>query len=213
MAPVTRPGPEGVSAAAHYPVERQGKQFGQIEVWSRGAYRTELEGKTQTLVQVGLSLHNTSPTPLEFDPTQLFLDEVALRGGTLYRVAPAQVKGNVPVAPSQTRTLEAYFVLPSDAWPADVIEYRVAWQVKDAAGAYSNRTAFRSTNYGAYYGYYVDYAWGYYPGRYYAWPYAYPGYYPYPGYARPYAPHYDLGGPRFYARPETTRSIAAPRAR
>jgi hypothetical protein len=215
VAPLMRPGPEG-TRAAQYTVERQGQQFGEIQVWSRGAYRTEIEGKARTLVQIGLSLHNTSPAPLEFDPAQLFLDEVALRGGTLYRLAPAQVKGNVPVAPSQTGTLEAYFLLPDDAWPGDVFEYRLAWQVRDAAGAYANRTAFRSTSYSAYDGYYVEYRWGYYPWGYYAWPYPYAGYYAYPGYGYPRYPgaRYDVGAPpRFYARPETSRGLAAPRAR
>jgi len=221
VAPLTQPGPEGVRAAAHYTVERQGQSFGEIQVWSRGAYRAEIEGKTRTLVQIGLSLHNTSQGPLEFDPAQLFLDEVALRGGMLYRLAPAQVKGNVAVAPSQTRTLEAFFLLPTDDWPSDVIEYRLAWQVRDAAGAYANRTAFRSTSYLSYYGYYAEYRWGSYPWGYSAWPYPYLGYYPYPGY-HPYpgygypryvVPRYEVGGPRFYARPETSRSLAAPRAR
>jgi hypothetical protein len=231
VAPVTRTGPDGVHVAAQYVVERSGQPLGEMQVWSRGAYQVEVQGKEQTLVQISLALHNTSTTPLQLDPAQLFLDDIALGGGTLYRVPPARVDGNGPIAPSQTRTIQAYFRLPDDVRPDDVIEYRVAWQVQvqEPAGSYGNRTAFRNASYRWPYTYYDEYSWGYYPWGYYSWPYPYPGYFPYPGRAYPgygypryygpsYAgprsrgPGYD-GGLRGYTRPSTSRELAAPRAR
>jgi hypothetical protein len=192
-----------------------------------------VEGEKQTLVQISLALHNTSTTPLQLDPAQLFLDEIALPGGTLYRLPPARVDGNGPIAPAQTRTIQAYFRLPEGVWPDDVIEYRVAWQVQDPGGTYGNRTAFRNASYRSPYAYYAEYPYGY-PWGYYSWPYPYPGYYAYPGHVYPgyaypryygpgyagpgYAvpryrgPGYD-GGVRGYTRPSTSRELAAPRAR
>ena len=228
VAPVTKPGPDGVNVAAQYEVESSGQRLGEMQVWSQGAYRAEVQGKAQTLVQIGLSLHNTGSAPLELDPTQLLLDDVALGRGTLFRLAPIRVEGNGPILPAQSRTVRAYFRLPDGVWPDDVIEYRVAWQVRvqgqESAGTYGNRTAFRNTSYRWPYAYYAEYPWGYYPWGYYSWSYPHPGYYPYPGYAYPgrgypryygpgYAvPHYGAG-PRFYPRSSTSRELAAPRAR
>jgi hypothetical protein len=226
LAPVTRPGPDGAHVAAHYAVERSGEQLGEMQVWSRGTYEADVEGKAQTLIQISLSLRNTSATQLQLDPAQLFLDDVALAGGTLYRLTPVRVEGNEPVPPAQTRTIHAYFRLPDAVSPDDVIEYRVAWQVRvqepEPAGTYSNRTAFRNTSYRWPYVYYAEYPWHHYPWGYYSWPYPYPGYYPYPGpvypgygYPRYYRPGTGgaPGGARFYPRPSTSRELAAPRAR
>ncbi len=72
VAPVTRPGPDGVTVAAQYVVESSGQRLGEMQVWSRGAYRAEVEGKAQTLVQIGLSLHTFESTNSLFPPSMIW---------------------------------------------------------------------------------------------------------------------------------------------
>jgi len=196
VAEVTRAAPDGLHGAADYQLDQHSRRA-HVQVWSRGAYRDDTEGKANTIVHVGFSVENQGSTPIRLDERRLFLDDVGSTEGSIQRLAPAQLDGNVPVAPNSTGTVEAYFTLPGRVWPSDVFGYRVAWALEGGESARLEHTAFESTRFRAPF-YLAYYPWGwYYPWR----PYP-PLYAPYPYWGRPPLLRSRVyGGPRVLARP------------
>ena len=62
--------------ALEYPIGAPDQRRGKIELWSEGAEREELDGSLQTLIHVGMVVHNTSTEPVRLDRQQLRLDDV-----------------------------------------------------------------------------------------------------------------------------------------
>jgi hypothetical protein len=205
LAEVTRAAPDGLHGAADYRLEQPSRRA-HVQVWSRGAYRDDTEGKAVTIVHVGFSVENQGPTPIRLDEKRLFLQDIGSTEGGIEQLAPVHLEGNLAVAPQATGTVDAYFSLPGHIWPSDVIGYRVAWAFEGGDSSRVEHTTFESTRarvylaYYPYYGYYPYYPWGWYgPWR------SYPlGYAPYPYWGGP--PHVYVGphgyaGPRVLARP------------
>jgi hypothetical protein len=202
LAEVRSPAPDGEHNAADYTLE----PHAHVQVWSRGAFRDENEGKTETVVHVGFVLDNQGSAPVRLDEKRLYLEDIASTEGGIEKLAPVQIDGNAAVAPSATGQVEAYFALPKRIWPSDIVGYRVVWALEGSEKTPLQHTAFQSTRYGprvylAYYPY-APYYWGwYYPWR------PYPFYAPYPYWGPPvYGPRVYVaprvyGGPRYLAHP------------
>ena len=205
LAEVTRAAPDGQHGAADYRLEQPARRA-HVQVWSRGAYRDDSEGKAVTLVHVGFSVENQGPTPIRLDEKRLFLEDIGSTEGSILRLAPVHLEGNVAIAPQAKGTLDAYFSLPGRIWPSDVFGYRVAWALEGGESSRVEHTAFESTRarvylaYYPYYPYYSSYPWGWYG----PWG-PYPlGYGPYPywgGPARVYVGPPGYAAPRVLARP------------
>jgi hypothetical protein len=199
VAGVRVPAPEGPYTAAEIDLAGDAQRSGEVRVWSRGAYRTELEGRAVTLVHVGFELENRGSVPLQLDERRLSLDDVALADGTLQHVAPVRVEGNASVPPASTAHVDAYFSMPRRTWPDAVLAYRVAWLVQGEGRSYAERTEFESPRAWRWYGGYAYYPgfWGWYGAPY--------PYYFYPPAHRfwglPYGYRSRVYGPRVLARP------------
>jgi hypothetical protein len=208
VANVSALSPDGKERASEYPVEINHQRVGTARVWTNGAYRTEVQGSTRTVVHVGFALDNTSSAPLSLDPKQLRLQDVLTPDGALYQIPPVQVDGNLTVAPAHNEQMNAVFELPGGIWPSDVLAYHVAWKV-EAGGTFAENTPFVGPGYGRYpyspyyYAYPYDYYWGY------PWGYWWPGLYYSPYHFYPYR-GYGGFAPRGYVVP---RHYASPRAR
>lgn len=190
-------GPDGEHHAAEYPIGDRDARQGKIELWSEGAEREELDGSLQTLIHVGMVLHNQSNEPVRLDREQLRLDDVLLENGDVYRAPLATLDGDVEVPPGASSQYQATFRLPSRIWPDDILAYHFTWAVSDSRGTHPQATNFRRSDYDrrvyvALYG--PGYPWGYYP-------------WVYPSYRFGFAPPvYRYGTlraapPRVYARP------------
>lgn len=200
VADLTRVAPDGVHGAADYQLVDPSRRA-HVQVWSRGAYRDDREGKAITLVHVGFSVENQGPTPIRLDEKRLFLDDVGSTEGGMRRLAPVHLEGNLPVAPDTTGTVDAYFRLPRRVWPGDIFGYRVAWALEGGESSGLEHTVFESTRLrpDVYLAYYPYYPWGwYYPPR----PYPFfHGRYPYWGGSPVLRSRVHVGPPRVLARP------------
>jgi hypothetical protein len=192
--------PDGERHAAEYPVGDRAERRGKIELWSEGAEREELDGSLQTLIHVGMELHNTSAEPLRLDREQLRLDDVLLENGNVYSAPLATFDGDLEVPPGESRQYQANFRLPSRIWPDDILAYHFTWSVLDSGGTHPQATNFRRSDYDrrvyvALYG--PGYPWGYDPWI-------------YPSFRFGFGPPvYRYGSPRGYA----PRVYARPRRR
>ncbi len=199
--------PDGERHALEYPVGAKDARRGKIELWSEGAEREELDGSLQTLIHVGMELHNTSSEPLRLDPEQLRLDDVLLENGDVYTAPLATLDGEPEVPPGASRQYQAYFRLPSRVWPDDILAYHFTWAVQDSGGSHPQATNFRRSDYDrrVYIGIYGPYP-GYYPWGYYPWV--------YPSFRFGIAPPvYRYGHPRVYPRAYPPRVYGRPRRR
>jgi hypothetical protein len=178
---VTGLSPNGSQYAAEYRMQDKEGFFGEAKVWSRGVYRTDVDGHDQTVVHVGFAFDNVIDSPLRFDPQRVYLEDVVMEDGRIERVSPVRVNGDPQVPAGQEREIQVLFALPRDVWPSSVRAYRVVWSVTDG-GRYSERTPFLrdaseydDVNFGIsiYGGYYSPFYW---PHRY--GPYSYPYYAP-----------------------------------
>jgi hypothetical protein len=201
---VTGLSPDGSQYASEYPIEADKRHIGDAKLWSRGVYRDDPEGKTETLVHVGLLLDNNESAPIRLDDKGIMLEDVQLDDGTtLYEIPPAHIEGDLTVPPAKSRQINVYFALPRRLWPMDVLMYRVRWTVQ-AGSSFVRRTPFVRNGYRP--GDYPGYAYGYY----YPYGYAYFGYSPY---YWPYRPLYVPYGVRFRGRvdPFFPRAYSSPR--
>jgi hypothetical protein len=168
---VTGLSPAGGHYAAEYRMEDKQGPFGDAKVWSRGVYRTDIDGQARTVVHVGFVFDNGIEAPLRFDPERLYLEDVVLEDGTIERLRPLRVDADPVIPAGEERELQVLFALPRDVWPSSVLSYRVSWALKDG-GRYAQKTpfvqsgpAYRNNPYGIYaYGYYSPFYSPYYYG-------------------------------------------------
>lgn len=158
--------PDGERHAAEYPVGSRDARRGKIELWSDGAEREELDGSLQTLIHVGMVLHNESNEPLRLDQQQLRLDDILLENGNVHSAPLATFDGEAEVPPGASGQYQATFRLPARIWPDDILAYHFTWAVLDSGGAHPQATNFRRSDYDR--RVYValsgpGYPWGYYP--------------------------------------------------
>jgi hypothetical protein len=213
LAEVRSAAPDGEHGAADYALE----PHTHVQVWSRGAFRDDSQGKTETVVHVGFVLDNQGPVPVRLDEKRLFLEDVGSTEGGFEKLVPVEIDGNAPVAPSGKGQVEAYFTLPQRVWPSDIVGYRVVWALDSGEKTSLQHTVFQSTRFGprvylAEYPYYPYSPWGwYYPWR--------PYYAPYPFWGgavygpRVYVAPRVYRGPRVYGPRGGPRYLARPRAR
>lgn len=156
-------------AAAQYDVELDGRDVGDVKVWSVGPPKNNeelgLPGDPKGLMQVGVRLRNDGPGSLRFDVKDAQL-EVRTEDDRVFIIdKPVKVLGNPEVEPRGTERLELIYALPPGVTVADLLGYELLWAVEGDPGRVSRSTAFvRERN--------RDY-----PGYYYR-PYYYPYYYP-----------------------------------
>lgn len=198
---------QGYPEAMYALVGAQG-QFGEAKLWSKGSYR----GRSgETLIQLGVELHNTSGQPLTLSAADLRLDSIDTELGTLGGIAARNARDRV-VAPGALAEAGFEFELPARVAPGEIAAFVVRWRVQQTAQTYSQRTPFvveyRSHEY-----YPSPYArYGYYGAPFYTCD-AFDPFCPYPYglYAPPIGPPYYPGVVVVPAPPARTGIVVHPR--
>lgn len=137
----TAQAPNGFTAA-EYAIQGTRGDLADAKVWSRGAYRAELDGRMQTIVHVGFELENNGNAPLTLRRESLSLDSATLDRRVLQDIYPASIVGDLTIPPGNRGEVHAYFAMPEGVKPTDVDAFRVKWRVEDGQVSYSQRTPF-----------------------------------------------------------------------
>src|SRR5262245_16090938 len=69
----TAQSPQGYTAA-EYQIQGERGRLGEVKVWSRGAYRAEVDGAQRTVLHVGFEVDNSSDEPLTLETGKISLD-------------------------------------------------------------------------------------------------------------------------------------------
>jgi hypothetical protein len=123
---------------AIYPIAVPQGPVGEAKVWSSGAYETDGD---ETVVRVGLEVHNTSAAPLQVDPGDLRLHVHADDYAPLSGLRPEdEVARAVP--PGGIAQLSSTFELPPGISPGDIESMRLDWRVRADGQVYAQSTPF-----------------------------------------------------------------------
>lgn len=112
-------------------------RFGEAKVWSRGGYRSG----DDSVIEVGLTLHNTSGQEVQLSAKDLELDPVHVSGQSLRHVKPAET-GLFRVAAEKQADVKVHFLLPQSVHPGSVTSFRFLWKVRNGGQSYVQTTAF-----------------------------------------------------------------------
>src|SRR5689334_8386586 len=123
---------------ALYPLSGPRGPFGEVTLWSRGAYETD-DGRT--VVQVAFSLHNTSDSPIELRGDELRIGTMRTDDALLSELVPAD-PSVLSVPPQGIGEAQFHFVLPPDTRPREVRAFRLRWAVHAKNALYRQRTVF-----------------------------------------------------------------------
>ena len=119
---------------ATYPLEVGQGSLGEVKVWSEGAYETKGD---ETLVRIGLEVHNTSGAPIELKPGDLNLEVNAKDYGPISGLRPEGDSAQA-VPPGTVAEVRPTFALPPGISPSDIDSMRLHWRVQ-ANGLSSHR--------------------------------------------------------------------------
>jgi hypothetical protein len=147
--------PEGYTAA-EYQIQGETGSLGEVKVWSRGAYRSEVDGAPRTVLHVGFDIDNSSDEPLTLDSGRISLDYASLNDKTLVNLQPDRVVGQAAVPAHASHSVQAFFVLPHGFSPQNLDAFRVQWAISNGEITYSQRTPFLEVQEPMYAGYYYS---------------------------------------------------------
>lgn len=161
-----------------YPLTGPHGPFGEMTLWSRGAYRSP-DGRS--VVQVGFLLHNTSNEPITLRASEVRIGTMRTDDALLSELSPAD-PADLTVAPQAFGETQYHFVMPDEVDPGEIRAFRLRWAVQGGDAMYRQRTVFIELH--AHDPYPPPYASGY-P----CWPYGpYDCFYGPPAYYGPYPP-------------------------
>lgn len=179
-----------------YDVVVAGTRYGEVKVWSAGAYRGAVEGRERTLVHVAIDVENASDVALRLDPRAIRLEAIKLNDVVLPDAPMVSTAGSMQIPPKSAGGFEAYFELPEGTDPQNVDAFQVRWSLAADGELYSQITPFTEFSPPRYYyGYAPGYYYPYYRyGYYYDWSFHYP-YHHHHAIVRHHVPHH-VGVPR-----------------
>src|SRR5688572_8997083 len=100
--------------AAHYESRRGDGGSTEVKVWSGGTFAGETEsGEDATLAHAGFVIDNDSSQPVRLEPDSLRLEGVRVSNGErVGPLPPAEISGDLDIAPRGKAEVEALFRLP-----------------------------------------------------------------------------------------------------
>lgn len=126
--------------AAYYVISQGNYDFGDVRVWSGGAY---LGNGNVPLVGFDLSIRNDSDYPIGLDMNRTSLNVVMADGRTAYLGNPYSVSGPYWVDPGDIQNVEFVYAMPPGL-PTDYVdEFDLNWSLDLQSGIYGNTTTFR----------------------------------------------------------------------
>jgi hypothetical protein len=170
------------------------EKLGEVNVWSDGAQKIDVQGQQRTAVYLGVRVKNLSQMPLAMDPRELRLEGIqagsrALGDAALAGAAPQDLL----VPPQSVRDFQLTFLLAPGVNPGDVGAFNLRWALDAQGRRILQFTPFRQQQARAYAYYGFAPSWGYW-----------------------YDPYlYDPFGPRYYVghRFPAQRVVIVPRHR
>jgi hypothetical protein len=156
---------DGRGSAAYYELERDGRNLGDVKVWSTSPAQNE------NYFDVRFRVRNDSAAPIDVDLAETYA-ELRL-DGRVERARPRDGAQKLSVPAGQTREFTILFTLPPESGPQDIDEAEVNWALATPNGRLTHSTVFlphyeesywSAYPYGA--GYYRPWGWGWYD----AWP-------------------------------------------
>jgi hypothetical protein len=167
--PAESPGQDALTqVSAYYELQVEGRNWGDVKVWSQGAYPKAVDGRTP-VIHVGLRLRNDSngPMDLRLDRTNI---EINTRDRQLLVVQePIQTDGEMTVAPGSLERIALFYPLPEGLGAGDLLAFEVNWAVETGEVIHTHSTPFIREGNGRPYHYWRP---GFYP--YYGWHLSYP---------------------------------------
>lgn len=158
-------------SASYYELNVQDNNYGDVKVWSPGAYPTEVDGVVP-MIHIRLRIRNDSTEPLELGLQEM--DVSLVTEGYRYVVVDdlEVTRGESTIPPQSMRRLALQVAIPPGLGPGGVEGFELNWQVKTPGGIYTQSTPFVQRVNGDYY-YWRPYYYGPYwrPFYGYNWPY------------------------------------------
>lgn len=112
-----------------------------VDVWSNGGY---LGSSDEPMTHVGFEIQNGGTSPIVFEARQLALDVFDKRGAALPSARFVAVSplgpDQIAVAPGETKTLDAYFLIP--VRPRVIETMRVHWRIRIEDRHYRQTSSF-----------------------------------------------------------------------
>lgn len=125
--------PDGVKVAIYDVVT--GGATASVEVWSNGVDEGTVDGKSTTLVHVGLEVTNTGDRTVRVE-----VPELSVAAGPV-ATRPSTRAVTVDVAPASVRTVETYFQADT-ANPQDIDAFVFNWALEAGGHPYRQSTLF-----------------------------------------------------------------------
>lgn len=151
----------GQGSAAYYELERDGRNWGDVKLWSPSP------GGHADVFDVRFRVRNDGDVPIEVDLGATYAELTI--DGRQERARPRNASEKLSVPARETREFEVLFPLPRDAEPEDIDEAEVNWALSTPGGRLTHSTVFLphyeddgrlAYHYG--YGYYRPWGWGWY---------------------------------------------------
>ena len=132
-----RPANSPRGTAAYYELERDGRNWGDVKVWSPGS--SELDDD-KAVLDVRFRVRNDGEQPIDFDVNATYA-ELGV-DGRFERVRPNRTGEAVSVAPGSVIDIPLTFALPPKIGPRDIDEAEVNWAIRTPNGRLTHSTLF-----------------------------------------------------------------------
>jgi hypothetical protein len=119
--------------AVVYNIATDGGRIGRVRIWSKGAYKAELQGNKVTMIKISMEVENASAHPVTLDVERSWIDSLSY-GDRELALRPFRYEGSPVIPPQTAQTVSLYFVIPSRPSPSDVDGFRLRWEMLDALG-------------------------------------------------------------------------------
>lgn len=148
--------------AAYYELTVDGRNVGDVRVWSPGGYDKRIDGEVE-VIEIGLRIRNDSDAPIALRPARTSLDILTddREFVTVRRPVVMPDPEELVVPPGDMRTITLSYPVPGDMEPDDVEGFEFNWVLRTDYGPYSQSTPFVQDE--------DRYAYYYYPYPYAAW--------------------------------------------
>lgn len=114
--------------AAYYEIDTRERNWGDVKIWSPGAYREEANGRNE-VIHVQVRVRNDGPEAIRFDVEHTELEVTGKDGWIRVLRDPLEVEGDLEVQPGEIRRISLLYELPPGVAPRDVAGFELNWAV------------------------------------------------------------------------------------
>lgn len=115
--------------ASQYELDINQQRWGEVRVWSEGAWVWAEEGESDTLLHVGIEIENALDSPLALNLAETRIEEVRVGDITIDRIDTHDIVGEPQVDGHTVGKVHFEFTLPEGYSPRHVRSFRMRWQL------------------------------------------------------------------------------------